>query len=153
MKPERTADTSVPMMCVSCTFQGVAPTRIAVFMSCDRSPDKEIAIQTTAPPIIAAVFRVAGSWPKTMKSSVMAMSAVIVMPETGWFVVPIKPTMRALTATKKKQKRMTTSDSKKLRPKAGVSQSIKNIASTPRPTMGSGKSCSVRLKPWPSFTE
>src|SRR6185312_143785 len=108
MNPVRTADTKVPMMWVSWIFHGVAPTRTAVFMSWDKSPDKEIAMQTMAPPMMAALWISFGSWPRNLNRMVIASKAVIVMPETGELVAPIKPTMRADTATKKKQNATTT---------------------------------------------
>src|ERR1035437_2608971 len=110
MKPERTADTRVPMMWVSWIFQGVAPTSTAVFMSWDKSPEREIEMQTIAPPMMAAVLIISGLWPRNLNRIVIARSAVMVMPETGWFVVPMRPTIRAETATKKKQKATTTMD-------------------------------------------
>ena len=53
MKPERTADTSVPMMWVSWIFHGVAPTNCPVFRSWRLSLEI-VATPNTTPVTISA---------------------------------------------------------------------------------------------------
>ena len=93
-RPSTAAAESVPMICMICCFQGVAPTRCPVFKSCRLSPPMAAAQHTTAPIIIALAAPSGDPAPRMINNSKDENRIVaMVTPETGLFDDPTMPAM------------------------------------------------------------
>ncbi len=152
--PMTKVETTTPIMRASCCFHGVAPMRKPVFRSCEVSPALEAATQTTPPMVMASAPKAGAVQPFTRKMAVVAISVAMVMPETGLAELPMSPTMRDATVTKRNPKITTRIDAAKFdssvvcAPGTGWKVRKKNISSTsaaePRTTTLMGRSRSVR---------
>ena len=71
-------------------------------------------MQTTPPMVMARAPKAGAVQPLTRKMAEVAISVAIVMPETGLAELPIKPTMREATVTKRNPKMTTSSDAARL---------------------------------------
>ena len=101
VKPMAMVETAMPMRKAKrCNF-GVEPTRKPVFKSCEVSPASAEAMQTTPPMVMASAPKAGAVQPLTRKMAEVAMSVAMVMPEMGLAELPISPTMRELTVTKR----------------------------------------------------
>src|ERR1700691_3455274 len=109
----------------------------------------------TTPPIVMARAPKAGAvHPFTRKMAEVAMRVAIVMPETGFEELPINPTMREETVTKRNPKMATSTAAARLAsqltcaPGTGLKVRKKNIINTrttdPPTTTLKGRSSSVR---------
>ena len=153
--PIEKTETITPTITAICCFQGVAPIRNPVLRSCDVSPALAAAMHTTPPIVIASAPNAGAVQPFTRKIAAVAMRVAIVMPEMGFAELPINPTMREDTVTKRKPKTTTRSDAAKLAshptcaPGTGLKVRKRNINKTsstlPPSTTLIGRSRSVRL--------
>ena len=107
VKPITTVEITTPIISASCCFQGVAPIRKPVFRSCDVSPAFDAAMQTTLPMVIASTPNAGAVQPCTKKIAEVAISVAIVIPETGLAELPMSPTIRDATVTKRNPKTTT----------------------------------------------
>src|SRR5450631_3961267 len=111
-------------------------------------------MHTTPPMVIASAPNAGAVQPLTKKIAEVAISVAIVIPETGFDELPINPTIREETVTKRNPNRATNSDAARLAiqltcaPGTGLNVRKKNIISTnttdPPTTTLNGKSSSVR---------
>ena len=93
-----------PMSNASCCLHGVAPIRKPVFRSCEVSPALADAMQTTPPMVMASAPKAGAVHPFTRKIAEVAISVAMVIPEMGLAELPIRPTMREETVTKRNPK-------------------------------------------------
>ena len=93
-----------PMMKPICCRRGVAPTMYPVFRSCDVAPAFAAAMHTSAPTQRATGWNTSPVRPMRTKTTHVPMSVAIVMPEIGFEDVPMIPTIRDETVTKKNPK-------------------------------------------------
>ena len=143
-----------PTISAICCFHGVAPMRKPVFRSCEVSPALEAAMQTTPPMVMASAPKAGAVQPFTRKMAEVAISVAMVMPETGLAELPMSPTMREATVTKRNPKMTTSREAAKFAsslvcaPGTGLKVRKKNISSTsaaePKTTTLMGRSWSVR---------
>jgi len=103
-QPITAADERTPIISPSCWSRGVAPTRKPVLRSCDVSPAMDAAMQTDVPTMSAVAFPAMSVHPIRKNTRLVPSSVAMVMPDVGFDVTPISPTMRALTVTKKNAK-------------------------------------------------
>ena len=113
VNPITTVEITTPIMSANCCFHGVAPMRKPVFRSCEVSPAFDAAMQTTPPIVIASAPKAGAVHPCTRKIAEVAISVAIVMPETGLAELPMSPTMRDATVTKRNPKTTTSREAAK----------------------------------------
>ena len=93
-------------------------------------------MQTTPPMVMASAPNAGAVQPCTRKMAEVAISVAIVMPETGLAELPIRPTMRELTVTKRNPKTTTSSEAARLAshptyaPGTGLNWRKKNMTAT-----------------------
>src|SRR5690242_904550 len=87
--------------CIHCWAAGVEPTNCPVLRSCAISPAVLAAQQTT--PATPSTARIADSprTPSANRTPEVSSSAQIVIPDTGEFEDPTRPTIYVATATKR----------------------------------------------------
>src|SRR5882757_4228704 len=107
-------ETHAPTTNAICCLRGVAPMRKPVLRSCEVSPALAAAMHTTPPMVMASAPNAGAVQPFTRKIAEVAMSVAIVIPETGLDELPINPTIREETVTKRNPKRATNSDAERL---------------------------------------
>src|ERR1700693_78051 len=90
-----------PMMKPLCWLRGLSPIKYPVFRSCDVAPALAAATQTIAPTHSATAWYTSPVRPSATNTTHVAMIVAIVMPEIGFDDVPMIPTMREDTVTKK----------------------------------------------------
>ncbi len=111
-------------------------------------------MHTTPPMVMASAPNAGAVQPFTRKIAEVAISVAIVIPETGFEELPISPTMREETVTKRNPKKATSSDAARFAiqltcaPGTGLNVRKKNIINTsttdPPTTTLKGRSSSVR---------
>ena len=107
-------ETAMPMRKAKRCNAGVAPTMKPVFRSCEVSPASAEAMHTTPPMVMASAPKAGAVQPLTRKMAEVAISVAMVMPEMGLAELPIRPTMRELTVTKRNPKATTRTDAARL---------------------------------------
>ena len=78
------------------------------------SPELLEAMQTTPPMVMASAPKAGAVQPLTRKIAEVAISVAMVIPETGLAELPMRPTIRDDTVTKRNPKTMTRSDAARL---------------------------------------
>src|ERR1039457_3323141 len=114
VKPMAMVETAMPMRKAKRCNLGVAPTMNPVFKSCEVSPASADAMQTTPPMVMASAPNAGAVQPLTRKMADVAMSVAMVMPEMGLAELPMRPTMRELTVTKRNPKKTMRMDAARL---------------------------------------
>ncbi len=71
-------------------------------------------MHTTPPMVIANAPKAGAVQPLTRKMALVAISVAMVMPEMGLAELPMRPTMRELTVTKRNPKTTTSSEAARL---------------------------------------
>src|ERR1700721_4223015 len=112
--PIASVETQAPITNAICCLRGVAPMRNPVLRSCEVSPALAAAMHTTPPMVMASAPNAGAVQPFTRKIADVAISVAIVIPETGFEELPINPTIREETVTKRNQNRATSSDGARL---------------------------------------
>ena len=107
-------ETQTPISNAICCLRGVAPIRKPVLRSCEVSPALADAMHTTPPIVIASAAKDGAVQPFTRKIADVAIKVAMVMPEIGLAELPINPTMREETVTKRKPKTTMSSDAARL---------------------------------------
>ena len=85
--------TPTPIICIICCLNGLAPTSCPVFKSLQTSPEVQAAQQTIAATPSVATMPWVPENPKIYNKPPVNRTAVIVIPETGEFEFPTRPTI------------------------------------------------------------
>ena len=149
--PMAIEETIAPTKRAICWYFGVAPMIYPVFRSCEVAPALAAAIQIILPTTKTIGSKVLPVIPKPIKIRAVPIKVAMVIPETGLELVPIKPTIRLETVTKKNPKTITSRPISNFPPKElpGICGKISiriTSARLPIPTTAIDKSCSVRAR-------
>src|SRR2546423_7919577 len=145
--PSTRAEANAPQRMAICCREGVAPTRYPVLRSGEVLPPLEMATQTTAATLKAAILYGGVTHPRAKKMSEVISNVATVMPEMGFDELPTSPVRRELTVTKRKPSTRMSSAPSTLILNDGTSAQTTTSASEPAPTTHSGMSLSVRSGP------
>src|SRR3989442_14904242 len=145
--PSTRAEANAPQRMAICCREGVAPTRYPVFRSWEVLPPFEMATQTTAATLKAAILYGGVTQPSAKKINEVMSSVATVMPEMGFDELPTSPVRRELTVTKRNPSTRISSAPSTLSLNEGTSAQTITIKSEPIATTGRGMSRSVRSVP------
>ena len=149
VRPITSVEKVTPSMSPICWYEGVAPRRKPVLRSCEVAPALAAAMHTMPPTQRAIGWYMSSVHPSARKSRQVAISVAMVMPETGFELVPIRPTIREATVTKKNPNTTIRTPSRrrpaKLPGRKGSTAMIPTSARLPSAVTPRGRSCSVRF--------
>src|SRR5437588_6522254 len=142
--PSTRAEANAPQRMAICCREGVAPTRYPVLRSWEVLPPLEMATQTTAATLKAAILYGGVTHPRAKKMSEVISSVATVMPEMGFDELPTSPVKRELTVTKRNPRIRMRNEPRMLILSDGTSAQMITSARDPTPTTQRGMSRSVR---------
>src|SRR2546428_12939861 len=145
--PSTRAEANARQRMATACREGVAPTRYPVFRPWEVLPPFEMATQTTAATLKAAILYGGVTQPSAKKINEVMSSVATVMPEMGFDELPTSPVRRELTVTKRKPRTNSKTAPRTLILNEGTSVQTTTMNSDPTPTTQSGRSRSVRAGP------